>query len=142
MHIDIYDKVVKTGVPVSFGSYAALVSKYVRVSVFRPEPGKFAAVYTDITVRVQLEKALKLSEEKFSRVFQASPNIIVISRIIDGLVLDVNEAMIRQSGYSREELVGRRFPELGIWVNLEDRNTLVASIKRGEPPPDQEFNFR
>src|SRR5512136_656386 len=50
---------------------------------------------TDITERKRAEEERRKSEEKFSIVFQASPDLIAITRAADGAILEVNEAFTR-----------------------------------------------
>ena len=57
--IDIYEKVVKTGIPYKFEDYAQALNKYFSISVFSPEPEFFATVFLDITEQKLLEKALE-----------------------------------------------------------------------------------
>ena len=57
--IDIYEKVVKTGIPYKFEDYAQVLNKYFSISVFSPEPELFATVFLDITEQKLLEKALE-----------------------------------------------------------------------------------
>lgn len=57
--IDIYEKVVKTGIPYKFEDYAQALNKYFSISVFSPEPELFATVFLDITEQKLLEKALE-----------------------------------------------------------------------------------
>ncbi|GAG79953.1 unnamed protein product, partial [marine sediment metagenome] len=50
------------------------------------------------------EEKLKESEEKFSKAFHSSPNLMAITRMEDGYYVDVNETYIQTLGYNREEL--------------------------------------
>ena len=60
----------------------------------------------DITKRVSAEAALVETEEKFEKVFTQSPDGIVILRQDDGIITDLNDAMLTRSGFSRADLVG------------------------------------
>ncbi len=79
------------------------------------------------------EEALRISEEKFSRAFRASPDPIMISSLKNGRYLDVNESFLQYMGFSREEAVGRTSMDLGIWENPGDREKFAQMIRdRGE----------
>jgi PAS domain S-box-containing protein len=90
----------------------------------------FQVVARDITERKRVEQALRESEERFSKAFQSSPAGMTISRLEDGRVLDVNEAFVRISGFSRDELIGTPSLDIGIWVNPEDRQQLAERLQR------------
>jgi len=75
------------------------------------------------------ENALKLSEAKFSRAFQASPDAINLTRLTDGTYLDVSEGFTRLTGWTREEAVGRSALNLKIWADPADRDRAVRLIR-------------
>ncbi|GAB1724070.1 MAG: PAS domain S-box protein [Nitrospira sp. CR1.1] len=90
----------------------------------------FQVVAREITERKQVEQALRESEERFSKAFHSSPAGMAISRLEDGRVLDVNEAFVRVSGFSRDELVGMSSLDIGMWVNPDDRRQLAETLRR------------
>ena len=73
---------------------------------------------------------LRRSEELFSTVFRASPAAIVISELDTGRIVDVNDAFVQSRGFTREEVIGRTSVEAGLWDRNEDREALVADIRR------------
>lgn len=85
------------------------------------------AVAMEITERKQAEKLLKASEEKFSKFFQFSPIIAIISTIDDGKIVNVNNEFVKISGFSIEEAIGKTTIELG-WVLPEDRKRLIEEF--------------
>ena len=69
----------------------------------------------DISETKHTEDALRLSEQKFASVFQQCPDILLIARLSDGCLLEVNEAFEEQIGLSPAQVVGRTATELNIW---------------------------
>jgi PAS domain S-box-containing protein len=96
----------------------------------------------DITERSNYEKALKISEEKFSKAFQVSPDAISISRLKDGVYLNVNEGFSKITGYSHNDVMGISALELGIWVNEKDRDFVVSVLKEKGEILEFESQFR
>jgi PAS domain S-box-containing protein len=80
--------------------------------------------------RRRIEHALKDSEERYRKVFQSSPDAINITRLSDGMYLDVNSGFENMIGYRRDEAIGKTSLELNIWRNPEDRRRLVDSLIR------------
>jgi PAS domain S-box-containing protein len=92
--------------------------------------------------RKNAEELLRKSEEKFSKVFEADPTITCILRLQDRKYLAVNQAYERRTGYSREEVIGRTGVDLGLWINLEDREQAFHRIVAERSVRGLEGHFR
>lgn len=86
----------------------------------------------DFTDHKRIEEALKESEEKFARAFNANPNVISITSMDDGRFMEVNEAYLKKTGYTREEVIGHTSFELGTWADYSDRERYVEEIKKNK----------
>jgi len=80
--------------------------------------------------RREVEEALRISEERFSAAFRASPDPYVISKKEDGTILDVNEAFLRLFGMERSKAVGRNTLELNLYVHPPDREEALSRLRR------------
>jgi PAS domain S-box-containing protein len=96
----------------------------------------------DITERVRAETAMRESEQRFADLFNANPVPMTIVRMSDGRTLAVNDAMLRVSGYARDDVIGRTTPELGFWAVPEERRRLVELLERDQRVRDFEMLFR
>ncbi len=98
----------------------------------------------DMTEIMRTVEALRQSEEKFSKAFHGSPDSITISRLDDGVLIEVNQSFMAVYGYSREEVVGRSsMPgDLGIWVDPADRVRLLAQVKEHGEATGEWMRFR
>ena len=102
----------------------------------------FIAVTEDITERKRMEEALRESEDKLFKAFQAVPALLSISSLADGRYLEVNEAFEKTLGYRRDEVIGRSAPQLGIWENPNDRDRLIRLLREGNGVRDFETRLR
>ncbi len=73
-----------------------------------------------------VNRALKESQEKFSKAFHANSASVAISDL-DGYFSDVNHSYTQLTGYSRSELIGNRSVDLGI-IRLEDREKFQKKL--------------
>ena len=64
--IQLYGRVVKTGIPEEFEDYNKATQKYYHVYAYCAGPGKFAVLFNDITQRKKAEDDLKNSENLLS----------------------------------------------------------------------------
>jgi PAS domain S-box-containing protein len=92
--------------------------------------------------RRQTEAALKKSEERFYTVFRRSPLAVTITRLQDNCYLDVNEAFVRATGWSRDEIIGRTPFDVGLWLDPEQRIDLQCKVMAGTDVQNLEFLFR
>ena len=98
---------------------------------FFDEKGNYAgfqATGRDITERIQMEEALKRSEEKFRNIFE-SANDCMIYLDRSGRILDVNRKALEVFGGSKEEALGKHFTKLGVF-SLRKIPTLMDNFAR------------
>jgi len=93
-------------------------------------PGVACAVIVDMTERKKMEEALKNSETRYRRLFEAARDGILI---LDGetiQIVDVNPFVLEILGYSREELLGKKLWEIGTFRDIEESKATSAELKR------------
>jgi len=108
----------------------------------RTESGEVVwdGVATDVTERKQAENDLRLSRAKFLQAFSNNPAAIALTRLDDGLVLDVNDTWVALTGYSREEAVGRSARH--IWPTPEAAAKFVRALREHSELRGWEETFR
>ena len=110
----------------------------VTVGVFRGGDGspKGKIIVTrDISERKRAEAALRESETRLSAIFNHSPVGIVMTRLPEGRIVDVNPAFAALHGYARAEMIGRTPLELQLWAEPDARTKLYANLRA---PGDRE----
>jgi PAS domain S-box-containing protein len=83
------------------------------------------------TALLESETGRRISEEKFQKVFRASPIPFSITTLAEGRFLDVNAAFEQRYSYCRKELIGRTVNELRIWEDPQDRAFMISQLQRG-----------
>ena len=87
------------------------------------------SVVRDITRQRLDELALKASEERFVKAFNANPNYATVSRLEDGRFVAVNQGFERMTGWKAEEVLGRTAVDIGLWAEPAEREELVRRLK-------------
>lgn len=100
------------------------------------------ALASEVAERQQAERALRASEAKFSKAFDASPHLNAITRIRDGRLIAANEAFFRAFGYRREDALGQTLAELGQAEVADAHAGLLAQIEATGCARDVEVLYR
>jgi PAS domain S-box-containing protein len=115
----LYLKALRTQQPQSFvNEYQIKGKNFVFEINAYPTKDGLSVFVKDITEPQRMEEALRKSEEKFRNIFEnASDCMIYLDKT--GRILDVNEKAVQVFGGSKEELLGKRFTQLGV-LSLRD----------------------
>lgn len=92
------------------GSERWLMSRGRLVRDYRGQMVRYIGIVLDITDRKRVEAALRESEKKFRLMYEEAP-IAYQSLDNRGHLLDVNKTWLELMGYTREEVIGRGFPD-------------------------------
>jgi PAS domain S-box-containing protein len=84
----------------------------------------------EIADRIQAQESLRLSEERFSKAFKASPIPMAIQSALNEVFVDANDGFLGLTGYQREELIGRTARHLRIWENPEGESAMLQRLRR------------
>ena len=93
------------------------------------QPALHGTVF-DLTQIRQAVQARAISEERFAKIFRASPGPVVMTRRADGKYVEMNDAWVQQFGYQREESIGRTEVELGVWDSPVERGRMLEVLDR------------
>lgn len=83
----------------------------------------------DITQRKKDDEALRHSEAKYLALFQKSAVPAALTKMPEGIFVDVNEAFENAFGYSRQDILGRTSVEIGI-IGVAERQKTYEEIER------------
>jgi PAS domain S-box-containing protein len=112
-------------------------------SMQRDEAGRpdcFIILAEDISDRKRAEEALRQSENRYRKLFEASLAGAYLTKL-DGTILDCNEAMMRMLGYdTREEVFAHRSTDF--YADPEFRKELLYLLQRDGIVPAREAVLR
>jgi len=89
------------------------------------------ALQAEQTRRGSAEEALDAAHERFSTVFRFLPDLVTLTRLDDARLIDMNHNWSTLLGYTREQGLGQRGQDLGLWARPEDETEMGALLRAG-----------
>jgi PAS domain S-box-containing protein len=97
-------------------------------------------VAIDATARTRAERMAEQSEQTFKQIFEHSVEGIIINSLTDGTHLNVNDEVTRMTGYSREELIGRKADDF--WIDPAEYRSLVQELIKSRAARNVDMRYR
>jgi len=88
------------------------------------------------------EQMTESDRVNFGIAFHFNPCAMAIVRLSDSQFRDVNQGFERQTGYGRDDVVGRTRRQVGLWVDAGDRAAIAADIRNGRRVVSREIRYR
>jgi diguanylate cyclase (GGDEF)-like protein/PAS domain S-box-containing protein len=104
-------------------------------------PLRMTGTLMDISERMLREQRLAASEEKFATLFQASPDPISVSRIRDGVFVEINPSFTQIFGWLPEDIVGVNALDTHFWADLERRQQMYQQLNKNKQLDNVEARF-
>ena len=98
-----------------------------------------ASSLLDITERKETEERLRASEESYRNLFDNLTELVYV-QALDGRFLNVNQAVLRAYGYSREELIGQE-PSMLAAPGRVDIEATIEHFRRAVEGEPQRFEW-
>ncbi|MFZ6876331.1 ATP-binding protein [Undibacterium sp. Di27W] len=75
------------------------------------------------------ENRLRASESRFVDLFQSSPVPLALIAVEDDVLIEVNNALLLQFGYTRLEFLGRTPAQLALWKETQARSPYLQQLR-------------
>jgi PAS domain S-box-containing protein len=105
-YLDIYAQVAETGEHQFFQTFFPPLGKYFEISVFSPNRGSFATIFTDITDRTKAEEQLRESEQRFKNLVRDMQVGVIVQGPHAEIVMS-NPRALEMLGLSEDQLLGK-----------------------------------
>ena len=88
------------------------------------------------------ESRLKHSEAKLRKIFEGSPDLICVLNLVDGQVMDVNDACLATTGYSRDEILAWDLSQGSMFADPAERAEFLKRVRADTLVRNQEIRLR
>lgn len=92
-------------------------------------------------ISARLLDNVRVSERKFSLVFDNTQLPVFITRLSDGRIHEVNHSFERLFGYTSHELMGKTTLDIGLWEDPDQRQHMIDRTLKEQSVKDMEANF-
>ena len=82
------------------------------------------------------------SKEIYNLMFETIPDAVMITRLNDGMIMEVNQGFTKISGYSAAETKGKTTHDLNLWYEPSERSRFVIILTETGSIENMEFQFR
>jgi len=93
-------------------------------------PFQLAGIHLNVSAQKSVELSLKESETKFRSLFELSPVGIALNDLRTGRFLQVNDAMVTPTGYTREQLLQMTYRDIKMERDPDEQADQIESIER------------
>jgi len=92
-------------------------------------------------ISARLLDNVKVSERKFSLVFDNTLLPVFINRLSDSTIYEVNTSFERLFGYTEKELIGKTTLDVHLWEDPDQRQYMINQINKEASVKDMEATF-
>jgi len=82
------------------------------------------------------------AKQKFDRVFRNNPALMSLSTVESHTIVDVNESFLTTLGFSRQEVVGRTFAELSLFVDPDGATRILDCDRETDRLDNRKLQIR
>lgn len=110
---------------------ANLATRIVRIEARRTPNGmECSAMLVDITGQGQAQERMRVSENRYRRLFEAANDGVLLIDPATSRIIDANPFMTRLLGYSRDQLIGKELFEIGLLKDEAASRQMFRKLKK------------
>lgn len=83
----------------------------------------------DVTERRKADEVLRESESRLATLFRSSPVALTLVSARDGTFVDVNDAFVENTGFSREEVIGKTSTGIRLFVDNREYEQFSSALR-------------
>jgi diguanylate cyclase (GGDEF)-like protein/PAS domain S-box-containing protein len=95
-----------------------------------------------ILVNQRLNIENREAREHFEEIFNTSPDAVLITRVSDGRIVEINQGLSAMTGYSRADIIGKTTIEANIYHSPADRQRLLNALRSDGHCENLDFTFQ
>ncbi|KOA20013.1 cyclic di-GMP phosphodiesterase response regulator RpfG [Clostridium homopropionicum DSM 5847] len=88
------------------------------------------------------QKELMEAKEHFEQIFKTSPDATLITRLKDGLIINVNHGFLDFLGYEQAEVIGEKIFDINFYEDKSDRHIVLNELSKNGYCENIEVIFR
>jgi PAS domain S-box-containing protein len=92
--------------------------------------------------RIKADAEINRTKEYFELVFNSSPDANLLTRLRDGLIVNANDGFLVMTGFTRDEVIGKKADGLNLYENPTDRQRILNKLKEKGYCDNEEAVFR
>lgn len=143
-----YTNIYQSGTPHHFEIFNSMQNRYFSVHAFKPSHNRLAVIFHDVSEAALLNKALKVSEEKYRSLFESifsafaycEPIFNTSGAMVDFKFLECNPALMQHTSMTPQEVMGKHCRELRIRCFDEWMPLFADVCKTGNPKTEERHN--
>ena len=82
------------------------------------------------TMRTGNSENYEIASEMMTKAFHSSSYLMAISKLDSGLYVDVNNSFLKELGYKKEEIIGKKSDDIQIFTDYDESNKYIKLISR------------
>jgi len=82
------------------------------------------------------------AKSKYNLMFNTIPDAMLITRLKDGKLIEVNKGFTKISGYTRQDIEGKTVLDINFWFDPAERQKFIVLLAKSGYVENLEFKFR